>query len=282
MLFRSPLSLINRDNYMMRSFSLGGTVVADLQAPLRNKLDTFDLNNDGQRHNQLAVDQSTFLPQFKSTKVVAVGGDVELKLLDTRNVDWKTYVDFSTLHSGLTTDAATSLDTGDLSTRYVHSGGFTWGHLLRMNFGEDRQHALRVVLEGRRYDRNYLPSYFDVMYEVQRMQYALGRTNSASGTALTQQLANGTKLQTILGRSASGPQVNGFYVEASWKVLDKFALAFALEANDTFPDNNFFVHLEVPRYKNFQFLATLHRRSLGSVSELFKAKSSDKIGRAHV
>ena len=107
------------------------------------------------------------------------------------------------------------------------------------------------------------------------MQYALGRTNSASGTALTQQLANGTKLQTILGRSASGPQVNGFYVEASWKVLDKFALAFALEANDTFPDNNFFVHLEVPRYKNFQFLATLHRRSLGSVSELFKAKSSD-------
>ena len=45
------------------------------------------------------------------------------------------------------------------------------GHLLRLNVGRNPLHALRIRLEYRNYDPNYLPSYFDTLYEIQRYQY---------------------------------------------------------------------------------------------------------------
>lgn len=264
--FVKPLSFIDATNYAMRSFSIGATVAADIDAPLRNRLDGSDVDKDGRRSNEFLINQKTFQPRYLSTQVVAYGGDAEVKLVDTREVDWKTYVDYSMLATGLPTDTAHNL-WSNVPTRGVQSGGLTWGNLLRLNLGEHATHALRVRAEVRRYDRNYLPSYFDVMYEIQRVQYAIG-----SRTANP----NGTKLQQILGRNPDGGKVFGLYLEASWKIEEIFAVAVAVETNDTMPDNNFFIHLEVPRYKDFQFLATLHRRSVDTAGGLFAFKATNR------
>jgi hypothetical protein len=103
------------------------------------------------------------------------------------------------------------------------------------------------------------------MYEIQRVQYRLG----ASRVDPT-----GTKLQSVLGRAPlpGEAKVFGLYFESSWKVSDVFAMAVAVETNDaSMPDNSLFIHLEVPNYKGFQFLATLHRRAADSLGKLFDA-----------
>jgi hypothetical protein len=238
-------------------------------------LDYDDLDDNGRRDTELAIDQKNFRPLFKSTQVVAYGFDSEIKLVDTKTTDWKTYLDYSMLASGLPTDDPKQLNVDDVPTKYVHSGGLTWGNLVRLNLGDDPVHALRLRAEVRRYDPNYLPSYFDVMYEIQRLQYRLARP-TASGAALQQQLVNGTKLQQILGRDPNGSKVLGLYFEASWKIAEIFAMAVGMEVNDSTPDNNLFIHLELPRYKNFQFLATLHRRSSASAGDLFDFKPTNR------
>ena len=266
LVFLKPLSLINRDNYAMRSFSIGASVAADLDAPLRNKLDFNDTDNDGRRHGEYLVNQKTFQPQYVSTKVVSFGLDTEIKLVDTGTTDWKTYVDYSYLASGLPVDSADPRWDSDPSKpgiKGVMSSGMAWGNLLRLNLGEDPVHALRLRAEVRRYDPNYVPSYFDTMYEIQRVQYRIGAGRVDP---------TGTKLQSVLGRAPlpGDAKVFGLYFETSWKVSDIFAMAFALETNDSaMPDNSLFVHLEVPHFHGFQFLATLHRRAADSLSKLF-------------
>ena len=268
LVFVKPLSFVNRQNYVMRSFSLGLTAVADVDAPPRAKLDLADVDNNGIRERQYLVDQNTYKPFYTATTVLATGIDAEVKLVDTKNTDWKTYLDYSMLMSGLPTDGNHPVD-GFPPTRYVSSGGLTWGNLIRLNFGNDTVHALRLRAEVRRYDQNYLPSYFDVMYEVQRLQYRIGSRTADP---------NGTKVQAILGRPITndGAAVIGAYFEASWRIAEIFAMAVGIEVNDTEPDNNLFVHLEMPEYKNFQFLATFHRRSATTAGNLFGFKSTGR------
>lgn len=271
--FVKPLSLIDRDNYVMRSFSLGATIAADLDAPLRNRLDFADTDNDGRRSGEYLVDQKTFQPSYLSTKVVAMGADAEIKLVDTRTTDWKTYVDYSVLAGGIPTDPKDprwDSDPSKAGIKGVMSSGMAWGNLLRLNLGDDPVHALRVRAEVRRYDPNYVPSYFDVMYEIQRVQYRLGATRPDP---------NGTKLQAVLGRDKlpGDAKVFGGYFEASWRVADYFALAFAIETNNEhMPDNSMFIHLEVPHFKDFQFLATLHRRAADSIGKLFSTTATTR------
>jgi hypothetical protein len=263
-----PLSLINRKNYFLRSFSLGATIAADIDAPMRNRLDTDDADDDGKRNNELSINQKTFQPNYVSTEVVSYGTSVEAKLVDTDAVDWKMYVDWSFLETGVPTDDPKAPLWSNIPTRAVRSSGRTWGNLLRINLdrrgiSQDPLHALRLRLELRQFDANYLPSYFDTLYEIQRVQYIAGKTVSS------RDLANQTKLQSVLGRDPDGPAAKGLYFEASWKVQDWFALAFAIEGNDQTPDNNFFAHFEVPNVAGIQFLATYHRRTARDLTELF-------------
>jgi len=270
LVFVKPLSLIDRSNYVLRSFSVGATVIADVDAPLRNRLDIDDVDNDGRRANEFRINQKSFQPEYIDNAVVGFGIDAEVKVLDTRTTDWKTYVDYSTLSSGLPQDDPEHpiWDKAKLPRKYVQSGGLSWGNLVRVNLGQDTVHALRMRTEVRRYDQNYLPSYFDVMYEIQRVQYDIGARGRPD--------PNGTKLQQILGRKGKDGKVFGLYFEASWLVGDLFAMAVAMEVNDTTPDNNFFLHLELPKVRNFQALATLHRRSAKEAGDLFAFSGGER------
>ncbi|MCA9560213.1 MAG: hypothetical protein KC583_16810, partial [Myxococcales bacterium] len=268
LIFLKPLSLIDRDNYVLRSFSIGGVLVTDIDAPLRNHVDVNDVDDDGRRETELVVDQDNFAPVYESTIVVAYGTSVEIKLIDTPTLDWKTYGDWSFLESGVPLDQTTFVG-GEISTRAVRSEGAAWGHLFRINLGDELVHALRIRLEYRNHAPNYLPSYFDALYEVQRVRYGSGQEASPDD------LANGTKLQQVLGRDPDGARVHGGYFETSWRVGDYFAMAFGLSANDSTPDDTLFVHLEVPYLAGWQFLATFQRTAADGADDLFAGSIGD-------
>ena len=263
LVFVKPLSVIDRSNFVMRSFSVGVSVAADVDAPVRNYLDVEDADLDGRRETEQAIDQEDFQPKFLSSEVVAYGVDIEAKMVDTDTLDWKTYLDWSFLETGVPSDRTTEVDEDRLRFEAVRSSGFTLGQLLRINTKTDPIQALRIRVEYRNYDPNYLPSYFDSLYEIQRVQYL----RKSDPTAL--EMANGTKLIEVLGRDPDGDRVNGFYFETTWRLSHFLALAYGLEMNDQTPDDNMFVHLEIPHIGQWQFLAAYHRRTVSGFSELF-------------
>ena len=264
LVFIKPLSIIDRSNYILRSFSIGLTAVSDQKSPVRNALDRGDLDNDGRRETELQVDQKTFQPDSLKIPVSGYGIDAEVKLVDRRELDLKTYVDFSLLDTGLPIGDPESIDPNIVGSSRVRSSGWAWGQLLRSNLGIDPIHALRLRMEYRNFDPNYLPSYFDSLYEIQRFQYL------PSGDVVD--LANATKLQRVFSRDPNGPRVHGGFFEASWKVGNAFAFAFGLEVNNQTPDNHGFIHLELPQLGHFQLSTTYHRRNAQNRKELFATK----------
>ena len=264
LVFVKPLSLINRSNSILRSFSVGLSLVSDQQAPVRNALDREDLDNDGRRETELQVDQNTFQPDSLRNPVSGYGIDAEIKVVDTRELDIKTYFDMSYLETGLPVGDPESIDPAVVGSTQVRSSGWAMGQLIRSNLGIAPVHALRLRMEYRNYDPNYLPSYFDSLYEIQRFQYL------PSGEVVD--LANATKLQRVFGRNPNGDRVNGGYFEASWRIGDAFAFAFGLEVNDQTSDNHGFLHLEFPQIGHFQLSTTYHRRNAQNREELFSTK----------
>ncbi len=257
--FLKPLSLINRDNYMMRSFSVGVEVFADTEAPLRNTIDEEDVDNDGRRR-ELKVNQKSFQPDSVNSQVLGYGLSVELKLIDTDILDWKTYGGYSRLESGVPIDDPDEPLFEDIPTRAVAPDGMFWGNLFRINT-ESKKHAFRIRTELRSYAPNYLPSYFDTLYAVQRYQYP-----NISGNARPENL---TKIQQVLGRDEQGDQVKGAYFEWSWLYEHYLALALGLEINDQTADNSLFTTLEVPHIGRWQFLATYQRRNQEKIADIF-------------
>jgi len=262
LVFVKPLSFIDRSNYMYRSFSVGFTIASDIDAPLRNKLDFDDVDDDGRRANEIKINQSNFEPQYVPTAVLGYGVDVEEKWIDTGVVDWKSYLDYSWLETGVPTDSGPSQTWSDIPTRAVRSGGFTLGQLVRVTLGEGL-HALRFRAEYRTYDFNFLPSYFDVLYEAQRVQYY------TSGGRSSRDIANMTKVQQVLGRDPDGPRVHGVYLEGSWRMSHYLAVAMGFEMNNQTADDSLFLHVEVPMLDWWQFMATYHRRTASGFKDLF-------------
>ena len=143
--------------------------------------------------------------------------------MDRRSLDWKVYLDYSVLETGVPTDPAGSTATSNIPTVATRATGFTWGSLFRSNLGNDPVHALRFRVEFRQYDPNYLPSYFDSLYEVQRVQYFNTQAKASS------ELANQTKLQKVLGRETKDDSIQGIYLEGTWRLGNSLALSLGLE-----------------------------------------------------
>jgi hypothetical protein len=198
-----------------------------------------------------------------------VGVDLETKILKTDNADLKPYLDYSRLLS-IDSPSATTADPGTASQG---GGGFTAGLLGRFNLGDVNLHAFRVMAEGRYFDGNYLPGYFDTFYEVQKYQFITGKAD----------VAYSPKLRTILNRDPNHKRA-GYYLEAAYQYNQGFALMVSYE--DSFrvsgPQNicpapecqtnpkdlrnyvgsrNLTLHLEYPVYSWLQFFGSFYRRS---------------------
>ncbi len=196
-------------------------------------------------------------------KAQVIGADLETKFVKTDSSDVKVFIDYSTM-LGIQDETGKNLPAG---------GGFTLGTLGRFNAGEVKPHAFRVIVEGRYFDGNYIPGYFDTFYEVQKYQFITGRANTGYDP----------KLKAFMTRDPAQKRA-GFYAEFGYQYNQGLALMLAYE--DSFqvsgpttncaavtPGNvcndpnvgtrNLTLHLEYPVYSWLQFFASFYRRSFG-------------------
>jgi hypothetical protein len=230
--------------------SIGVSTALDLHAP-------YTLSRIPGGYPQVGNDGEPIVGVERNAQII--GGDLETKILKTDSVDLKPFLDYSRM-----------LDITDENNHTIQGGGGgTVGILGRFNVGDVKVHAFRVIAEGRYFDGNYQPGYFDTFYEVQKYQYITG---SAS-------IGYDPKLKTIMTRDPSQKRA-GLYAEFGYQFNQGLALMLAYEnsyqvsgPNTVCPPapqvcndpnqgtQNLTVHIEYPVYSWFQFFASFYKRS---------------------
>ncbi|MDX2008838.1 MAG: hypothetical protein SFW67_01525 [Myxococcaceae bacterium] len=231
--FVKPLAFINKENLLTKTFSVGVTGATDWRAPYTIRTDAAT----GLRQ----VDASGRL-LANERPVVLVGIDAEVKVVKTKAVDVKPYVDYSHLLGG--------------------DGGFTAGVLGRFNVGTDIVNAFRLVGEFRVLGSRYLPSYFDTFYEIERFIFA---SEDAPGSPVRTAL---TRQQYLLERGLG--QRLGYYLEASWGIPGKVGVTLAAEGVSNAPATNLIAHLEVPVLDFFQVFGSYYKRGITTPGAIFR------------
>lgn len=226
------------DKLPLQRLSLGVTYAADFRAPWK-------LSRDINGLAQLEGD-STQTPVVAEERVAQIVGiSIETKVVKTKNVDVKPYVELAQLVGG--------------------GAGLSVGALGRFNLGLLTKQALRAVVEFRAFEGNFLPGYFDTFYEVQRYQYVTGKANPYTDVP---------KLFDVLNRP-SDLQL-GYYAELQYSVVDMFAITAAWEDSPAKGGRNLVLHGEIPFNERIRAFASAHRRSVeGSLFAL----GSEPIGR---
>ncbi len=292
LVFVKPLgAFVGDDDTLQKSWSIGATYVTDLNAPtaLEKRLSPAD------GRVQLAVDPSNQLvwrgrENPVGDMVQGAGLDTELKVFKNEFLDVKTYVDYSQLFFPADSSAAQAFPA-------FSGGGATVGTLLRMSFGrtpvrpiEDESdevragrkpremkaaHALRVRVEGRAFDAQYLPSYFNTMYEIDRLQYGFAEGNARGELP--------TKI-AFLAAQKGQPLRLGYYVEASYDWVDVVGITAVYEdayaaGQATLPvtARNFALHAETTGLGFLQLFATYHYRNFDDFKGLFSFSTDNEI-----
>lgn len=291
LLFVKPLGLFS-DDYMAKSLSVGVSYLTDLNAPT---VLTRATNAAGV--TLLPLDNSNQLLHKNSgallgDRVQGFGVDAEVKLVKLDFIDIKTYVDYSQLVLPASTG-----ESGDGFDSFS-DGGFTAGTLFRLSFGEKpvrsfddesvevqqgnapremkAAHALRLRAEGRFFGPQYLPSYFDTLYEVDKMQFDLGQPNLGRADLPT-------KLGYLAQQSGQAWRV-GHYLELSYTWVDVFGITAMYEdawRSDTFENvtaaRNMAFHVETFGLGWIQLFATYHLRHFDDFGTLFTFNSDNEI-----
>jgi hypothetical protein len=289
LLFVKPLGLF-LDDYISRSLSVGFTYLTDLNAPTQI---LSEVNAAGR--TQLPVDNAGNLLYEGSGSIVGnpvhgFGVDGEIKLVKWEFIDLKTYVDWSQLVlPGVPEDNIEPFT--DL--------GFTGGALLRMSFGsqpvkpldeeeeEAKQgdkpremkaiHALRLRLEGRTFGPRYLPSFFNTLYESDKLQFGFGNLPQNQRAQLP------TKIAWLASQDGQ-PWRAGFYLEASYQWVDWLGFTAMYEDAIDFGGNavpaarNLALHAETGQALGFlQLFATYHYRNFEDFTKMFQFGTDNEI-----
>jgi hypothetical protein len=188
-----------------------------------------------------------------------MGVDLEIKVLKTDSLDLKPFVDFSWMMP--------QTPTGATPPKAEGGNGLTVGLLGRFNFGESLVSALRVITEFRSFSANFVPSYFDTFYEVQKY---IANTRYAQYKASASSLPPTKFVDVFVDRT--GDRRLGYYLEFNYSLVSYLALTLALEGSNAERGNGFLAHLEVPALSWLQFFATYHQRALDGIGDLFKSE----------
>jgi hypothetical protein len=230
--FVKPLAIFMA-NPIARSLSFGAHYEGDLNAPSKLKRDDFGV---------VLTDPSDN-PKFIATRIHGVGGDVEVKPVHIgQAVDIKFYGDFSQL--------------------VTFGNGITGGMLGRFNFGTPLM-AVRARLEYRNISSEYLPSYFDTFYEIQKLQVI-----TVSPTTFAP-----TKIDYLRSLRFKGRRSN-MYAELTFAIVDKFAISAAYEDGEGELQQSFLLHAEFTALDWLRFFATYHKRNFANFRDLFKLEEN--------
>jgi hypothetical protein len=172
------------------------------------------------------------LPRVESEELVHfVGVSVEFKPVRTAKADLKPYLDFTQMIG--------------------HGSGIILGALGRFNVGVKRHSAFRLRVEGRSHDANYIPSYFDILYEVDRY---------ASLQALNAGKPAQSKLSYVKSLEGEDRRL-GYYLEGTYSLRNWFALTSAWEDGTGEAAKTLLLHLELPASKWFTLFFTYVKRN---------------------
>ena len=246
--FVKPLSFVS-DNALARSLSVGFTYATNRDAPDDLTIKQFPgsgLNGCDCRPVLVGApgtdptNPQRFELEHTSIPVSLYGVDAELKVLRTDDIDIKPYVDFSHLVNG--------------------DSGLTLGVLGRFNFlgsPVTPTQAIRVVAEARYLGDRYRPEYFDTFYEVDKYIF-LDSPKANSGVPMTQYQA----VLAGLGNRA------GYYLEASYAVVNWVSATVALEGDSSGPAKNLVLHAELPKLFIVQAFASYYKRGFTNFTTL--------------
>lgn len=288
LVFVKPLGLFF-DDYFSKSLSFGASYVTDLNAPTTLVADP----NPADQRPQLAVDAAGEFLWENSGEVVGdrvqgVGVDAEIKLVKWEFIDLKVYGDYSHLFL----PGVPERDVAAFS-----DGGFALGSLLRMSIGsrpvrplEDESeevrlgkaprelkadHAMRFRLEGRTFGPQYLPSYFNTLYEVDRLQF---------GQAVNESRARLPTKIGFLADNAGEPWRAGYYAEGSYTWVDYIGFTAAYEdayalgtASRPVNGRNLALHAETFGLGWLQLFVTYHYRNFEDVTGIFSFDSDREL-----
>jgi TonB family protein len=288
LVFVKPLGLFF-DDYVSKSLSIGASYVTDLNAPTTLTTDP----NPADARPQLAVDDAgDFLwanrGQVVGDRVQGIGVDSEIKAVKWEFIDLKVYGDYSHLFL----PGVVERDIPAFS-----DGGFALGSLLRMSIGsrpvrplEDENedvrlgkaprelkadHALRFRAEARTFGPQYLPSYFNTLYEVDRLQF--GQADRTARAQLPTKIG-------FLADQAGQPWRAGFFTEASYTWVDYIGFTAAYE--DAYPlgeatrpvnGRNLALHAETFGLGWLQLFATYHFRNFENLDGIFSFDSDREL-----
>ena len=243
LLFLKPLGFFNLKGDAANTWgqtSIGVSAAADANAP-------FVLVRDPAGRPTTSDEGEQVVGRTQSA--VLVGADLETKIVKTEGADVKPFLDYSRLLSTAVLADGRSVKGG---------GGLTAGILGRFNKvgSSNKVHAFRVIVEGRYFDGNYIPGYFDTFYEIQRYQFITGSASKDYDP----------KLYTLLSQDPSSKRA-GFYVEAAYQYNGGFAVMASYEDAATVTGTvhgvggkNLVLHAEYPAYSFLQFFASFYRR----------------------
>ena len=263
--FIRPLAPFS-DNLLASSLSIGFTFAADTDAPI--KLKRIDVPNykfafpNGKPY----INEQNRL-QYDSTFLYIWGLDTHIKIVRTKYVDIKPYVDWSTMKDG--------------------GWGFTGGVLWRFAFGESIRNFITLRTDYRLFKPNYEPAYFDTFYEFQKYQYFMPSFSDYD----YRKGYYPTKREEILSRT--GDSRNGYYLELGYELSKYFAFGASIEnatgnlysalgkdgnQNPLKSGNGnflFYVSLPLPYFLSAHF--TYHKIAYTDMSNIFDFSESNTI-----
>lgn len=221
-------------------WAVGYTVVRDLSAPLT-------LEKDGS--NNLVIDPDTERPRNETDEVLTfVGMDTEFRLSPVRWLELTPYADLNRIKN---------LDNSE-GTHIGLDSGFSF-----------LKGFLKVSLrpEYREFSSNYIPSYFDSYYSIERTVYLPDGTGSNDGTVTDE---SQPKLQHLRNLSSDGAKTKGYFVEFILNIHDWVVLEATYEDYDGLDNSRMFVGLYVPNIAGFFLNGYYSKKGFNDANESFE------------
>ena len=227
-----PYSFVDTESYWS-NIAIGMTVMADARAPktfvMENKLDNSGTPIVDANGNTVQIVRSTddnYPDIATDDALVALGWDVEFKVLNKEWIRLTPFIDVNHI-----------VDNGT---------GMHLGVLADFMFGV----TINTRLEYRYFGEDYLPTYFDSFYEIERYMFA--------GTTIPKQIA----LKSVDGR-------HGYYAGASVFFLDLVRLGATFEDYQGADNSSLVMFLDIPALDIIEFSAMYFKLNFDDADEIF-------------
>ncbi|MDH5656158.1 MAG: hypothetical protein OEZ34_09635 [Spirochaetia bacterium] len=187
-------------------WAIGYTIARDTNAPKT-------LEKDGS--GNLVMDPETGRPRgatFENINIV--GMDTEFRMSPFRWLELTPYADLNKIKNASESEG-------------LHVGidaGFKIGSLIKFTFRP----------EYREFTENYIPSYFDSYYVIERSSYNPGGSGDGSGTSAT---TSKTKLEYLKSLGHGGPKIKGTQIHMIFDIVNFFVIEVTYDDYDG-PDNS--------------------------------------------